>query len=340
MLPYTAPEPARANRPWQGQRKLPPATETRSCSSCPINPKISRQTAAKALVSQLDARIGPKAAVTISTVPTVGDWRWEAKLQKEHALGHSCKAFCLCGLWLWCGLCLRGRRRLPREGPEVKIKSRGRGRPQSHEPRKLGFAIAMKPKSSNLIRCTWPSNPLCIRYHDEEWGLPQHDDRALFEFLILEGAQAGLSWDTILQKRENYRAAFDSFDPNKIARYNLRKVQRLLGDQGIVRNRLKIASAVRNAKAFLIVQKEFGSFDRYIWQFVNKARANARRSTQLIPARTAESDAMSKDLKKRGFNFVGSTICYAFMQAVGMVNDHSIECFRYAQINRARRPRA
>ena len=167
-----------------------------------------------------------------------------------------------------------------------------------------------------------------------------HDDRRLFEFLVLEGAQAGLSWDTILQKRENYRAAFDGFDPQRIARYDRRKVQSLLRNPGIVRNRLKIASAVRNAKAFLIVQKEFGSFDRYIWQFVNKARANARRSTQLIPARTAESDAMSKDLKKRGFNFVGSTICYAFMQAVGMVNDHRVECFRYAQVNRAGRGRA
>ena len=198
----------------------------------------------------------------------------------------------------------------------------------------------MKAKSTNLVRCNWASNPLSIRYHDEEWGMPQHDDHILFEFLLLEGAQAGLSWDTILQKRENYRAAFDGFDPQRIARYDRRKVQSLLRNPGIVRNRLKIASAVRNAKAFLIVQKEFGSFDRYIWQFVNKARANARRSTQLIPARTAESDAMSKDLKKRGFNFVGSTICYAFMQAVGMVNDHRVECFRYAQVNRAGRGRA
>jgi len=198
----------------------------------------------------------------------------------------------------------------------------------------------MKAKSRNLVRCSWASNPLSIRYHDEEWGVPQHDDRVLFEFLLLEGAQAGLSWDTILQKRENYRAAFDGFDPQRIARYDRRKVQSLLRNPGIVRNRLKIASAVRNAKAFLIVQKEFGSFDRYIWQFVNKPRANARRSTQLIPARTAESDAMSKDLKKRGFNFVGSTMCYAFMQAVGMVNDHRVECFRYAQVNRAGRRRA
>jgi DNA-3-methyladenine glycosylase I len=152
----------------------------------------------------------------------------------------------------------------------------------------------------------------------------------LFEFLILEGAQAGLSWDTILRKRENYRAAFEGFDPKKIARYDRRKMQRLLRDEGIVRNRLKIASAVQNAKAFLAVQKEFGSFDAYIWQFVGgKPRVNVWRLGKKIPTRTAESDAMSKDLKKRGFNFVGSTICYAFMQAMGMVNDHAVECFRY-----------
>ena len=161
--------------------------------------------------------------------------------------------------------------------------------------------------------------------------MPQHDDRVLFEFLILEGAQAGLSWDTILQKRENYRAAFDGFDPEKVARYDLRKTQRLLLNQGIIRNRLKVASAVRNAEAFLAVQKEFGSFDRYIWQFVGgEPRVNHWRLGKKLPARTPESDAMSIDLKKRGFNFVGSTICYAFMQAVGMVNDHAVECFRYS----------
>ncbi len=199
----------------------------------------------------------------------------------------------------------------------------------------------MSPKSSNLTRCTWPSNPLSIRYHDEEWGVPQHDDRTLFEFLILEGAQAGLSWDTILQKRENYRAAFDQFDPERIARYDRRKQQSLLRNPGIIRNRLKVASAVRNAKAFLDVQKEFGSFDRYIWQFVGgKPRINAWRPGLKLPASTPESDAMSKDLKKRGFNFVGSTICYAFMQAVGMVNDHWVKCFRYAQVSRAGRRRA
>jgi DNA-3-methyladenine glycosylase I len=200
---------------------------------------------------------------------------------------------------------------------------------------------SMKPESRKLIRCAWPSNPLSIRYHDEEWGLPQHDDRVLFEFLILEGAQAGLSWDTVLQKRENYRAAFDDFSPQRIAGYDRRKLASLLRNPGIIRNRLKIASSVRNAKAFLDIQKEFGSFDSYIWQFVGgKPRVNAWRSGQRVPASTPESDAMSKNLKRRGFNFVGSTICYAFMQAVGMVNDHSIECFRYAQVNRTGRLRA
>jgi DNA-3-methyladenine glycosylase I len=183
------------------------------------------------------------------------------------------------------------------------------------------------------VRCPWASTELSIRYHDEEWGVPAHDDRTLFEFLILEGAQAGLSWNTILNKRENYRKALDGFDPQRIARYDRRKVQRLLHDPGIVRNKLKIASAVENAKAFLRIQEEFGSFDRYIWQFVGgKPRINARRSLKQIPARTPESDAMSKDLKKRGFKFVGSTICYAFMQAVGMVNDHVVECFRYQKL--------
>jgi DNA-3-methyladenine glycosylase I len=169
-------------------------------------------------------------------------------------------------------------------------------------------------------------------YHDREWGVPQHDDRVLFELLILEGAQAGLSWDTILHKRDNYRAAFDGFDATKIARYDRRKMQALMRNQGIVRNRLKISSAVENAKAFLTVQEEFGSFDRYIWQFVGgKPRVNGWKSLKQVPGRTAESDAMSKDLRKRGFNFVGSTICYAFMQATGMVNDHIVECFRYSE---------
>ena len=182
-----------------------------------------------------------------------------------------------------------------------------------------------------LVRCHWASgSELTMRYHDEEWGVPAHDDRTLFEFLILEGAQAGLSWETILNKRENYRAAFDQFDPGRVAAYDRRKMQRLLKDPGIVRNRLKISSAVGNAKAFLRVAEQFDSFDRYIWRFVDGApRVNSRKSPRQVPAKTAESDAMSKDLKARGFNFVGSTICYAFMQAVGMVNDHLVRCFRY-----------
>jgi DNA-3-methyladenine glycosylase I len=185
-------------------------------------------------------------------------------------------------------------------------------------------------KSVDRVRCAWASGELSVRYHDEEWGVPVHDDRTLFEFLILEGAQAGLSWSTILNKRENYRQAFDGFDAKRIARYDRRKVERLLRDPGIVRNKLKIASTIANAQAFLQVQKEFGSFDRYIWQFVGgKPRVNSPKSMKQVPASTPESDAMSKDLKKRGFRFVGSTICYAFMQAVGMVNDHVVECFRY-----------
>jgi DNA-3-methyladenine glycosylase I len=170
-----------------------------------------------------------------------------------------------------------------------------------------------------------------IKYHDKEWGRPVHDDRVLFEFLILEGAQAGLSWDTILNKRENYRRAFDRFDAARIAKYDKRKVRALLADPGIVRNRLKIASTISNAQAFLAVEKEFGTFDRYIWQFVGaKAKKNSRLTSRRVPARTRESDAMSKELKRRGFRFVGTTICYAFMQATGMVNDHARHCFRYA----------
>jgi DNA-3-methyladenine glycosylase I len=182
----------------------------------------------------------------------------------------------------------------------------------------------------DVIRCSWAKNELAIRYHDREWGVPQHDDRILFEFLVLEGAQAGLSWDTILRKRENYRAAFDNFDPAKIARYDRRRLRSLLGNEGIVRNRLKILSAVKNATAFVQVQKEFGSFNRYIWGFVDgRPQINSRKSSRDVPARTPQSDAMSKDLRKRGFSFIGSTICYAFMQATGMVNDHLVTCFRY-----------
>ena len=190
---------------------------------------------------------------------------------------------------------------------------------------------------SHLIRCPWPKTDLDIHYHDTEWGVPQHDDRVLFEFLILEGAQAGLSWSTILKKRENYRAALDQFDARRIAKYDDRKVAKLLADPGIVRNRLKIAATIRNATAFLEVQKEFGSFDKYLWQFIGgKPRQNAWNSLKQVPAKTPESDAMSKDLLKRGFKFVGSTICYALMQAVGMVNDHSVDCFRHAQVARLR----
>ncbi len=182
-------------------------------------------------------------------------------------------------------------------------------------------------------RCGWAKNELSIRYHDQEWGLPVHDDRVWFEFLILEGAQAGLSWDTILKKREHYRKVFDHFDPAKVARYGARKTAQLLADPGIVRNRLKVASAVQNAKAFLAVQKEFGSFDAYIWRFAGgKPMVNRRASIKDLPARTQESDALSKDLLRRGFKFVGSTICYALMQATGLVNDHTIDCFRHEEV--------
>jgi len=185
-----------------------------------------------------------------------------------------------------------------------------------------------------MNRCAWPQTELDIAYHDTEWGVPVHDDRRLFEMLILEGAQAGLSWSTILKKRENYRRAFDNFDARRIAKYDARNVSSLLADAGIVRNRLKIAATIQNAKAFLAVQKEFGSFDAYLWQFVGgKAIQNRRQSLKDIPPRTPESDAMSKDLLKRGFKFVGSTICYAFMQAVGMVNDHTVDCFRHKQLH-------
>jgi DNA-3-methyladenine glycosylase I len=184
-----------------------------------------------------------------------------------------------------------------------------------------------------MNRCPWPTNELSIAYHDAEWGVPVHDDRTLFEFLILEGAQAGLSWDTILKKRENYRRAYDNFDAKKIAKYDGRKIATLLADTGIVRNRLKIAASIQNAKAFLKVQKEFGTFDKYIWRFVGgKPIDNKLRSMKEIQPRTEISDAMSKDLLARGFKFVGSTICYAFMQATGMVNDHLVTCPRHAEL--------
>ena len=184
-----------------------------------------------------------------------------------------------------------------------------------------------------MNRCGWARNDLAIRYHDEEWGVPVHDDRRWFEFLILEGAQAGLSWDTILRKREHYRRAFAGFDPDAVARFDEARIESLLADPGIVRNRLKVTSAVKNARAFLKVQEEFGSFDAYIWRFVDgRPVRNAWRSLEEIPARTPLSDAMSKDLKKRGFTFVGTTICYALMQATGLVNDHLVGCFRHQEV--------
>jgi len=184
-----------------------------------------------------------------------------------------------------------------------------------------------------MKRCDWPKNELAIAYHDKEWGVPLHDDKGLFEFLILEGAQAGLSWDTILRKRENYRKAFDGFDVNKVARYTDKKVEKLLRNEGIIRNRLKVAAAVSNAKAFLKVQKEFGSFDKYIWGLIDgKPIVNKWKTTSQVPATSIVSDSISKDMKKRDFKFVGSTIIYAHLQATGMVNDHLTTCFRYREL--------
>src|SRR5438477_11385440 len=199
----------------------------------------------------------------------------------------------------------------------------------------------MTSENHDKPRCAWAKSDLMIAYHDTEWGVPQHDDRRLFEFLVLEGAQAGLSWETILKKRENYRAAFDQFEPASIARYGPRKRQSLLSDAGIVRNRLKIEATIQNARAFLAVQDEFGTFDEYVWGFVgHEPKQNAWMSIKEVPAKTLESDAMSKDLKRRGFKFVGSTICYAFMQAVGMVNDHLAGCFRHGELSKkARKPK-
>ncbi len=192
-----------------------------------------------------------------------------------------------------------------------------------------------------MDRCPWAKTDLYVQYHDGEWGVPVHDDRLLFEFLILEGAQAGLSWETILKKRKNYREAFDQFEPGLVAKYGQKKRMSLLADAGIVRNRLKIEAAIQNAQMFLAVQDEFGTFDKYIWGFIgNEQKQNAWKSIKEVPAKTSESDAMSNDLKRRGFKFVGSTICYAFMQAVGMINDHLVECFRHAQLSRtARKPK-
>ena len=189
-----------------------------------------------------------------------------------------------------------------------------------------------------IKRCHWATNELNIPYHDEEWGVPLHDDLRLFELLILEGAQAGLSWDTVLKKRPRYREVFDGFDVVKVARYDKKKVRELLRDAGIIRNKLKIAAAISNAQAFLKTQEEFGSFDKYIWQFVGgKPKQNAWKTHKRLPAKTVESEAMSKDLQKRGFRFVGSTICYSFMQATGMVNDHLVACFRYEDLEKGGR---
>ena len=186
---------------------------------------------------------------------------------------------------------------------------------------------------TDLTRCRWARTELDIAYHDREWGVPVHDDRLFFELLTLEGAQAGLSWSTILKKREGYREAFSGFDVARVARYTATRRERLMHDEGIVRNRLKIESTVQNARAFMAVQREFGTFDKYVWGFVGGSpQVNKRRGMSDIPVRTAESDALSKDLRKRGFKFVGTTICYAFMQATGMVNDHAVSCFRYEQL--------
>jgi len=189
-------------------------------------------------------------------------------------------------------------------------------------------------RDANLVRCHWAQKEINIPYHDEEWGVPVHDEKKWFELLILEGAQAGLSWDTILRKRARYREVFDRFDPAKVARYDKKKVRELLRDPGIIRNKLKIAATIENAQAFLKIQDEFRSFDTYVWRFVDgRPKQNAWKAHKQVPAKTPQSDALSKDLQKRGFRFVGSTICYALMQATGMVNDHLVSCFRYGEIS-------
>jgi DNA-3-methyladenine glycosylase I len=190
-------------------------------------------------------------------------------------------------------------------------------------------------EDAKMPRCAWAADELSIPYHDREWGVPVHDDRVLFEFLVLEGAQAGLSWNTVLKKRHNYRQAFDGFDPRLVAQYDERKVDQLLADSGIIRNRLKIQSAIVNARAFLAVQEEFGSFDGYLWSFVGgRPKVNRWRTLREIPTQTPEAEALSKDLKRRGFKFVGPTSCYAYMQSVGMVNDHTVDCYRHAEIEK------
>ncbi|MGH7670551.1 MAG: DNA-3-methyladenine glycosylase I [Gemmatimonadaceae bacterium] len=201
---------------------------------------------------------------------------------------------------------------------------------RQHRSPSASALLPVSPRGAAPVRCSWATSPLGIAYHDAEWGVPVHDDRVLFEFLTLEGAQAGLSWETILRKRDAYRTAFAGFDPAAVAGFSPARLEKLLVDPGIVRNRLKVASTISNARAFLKVQREFGSFDAYLWRFVGGApRVNRRRASQPLPASTPESDVLSCDLKARGFRFVGTTICYAFMQAVGLVNDHARTCFRY-----------
>jgi DNA-3-methyladenine glycosylase I len=223
---------------------------------------------------------------------------------------------------------------LAKSDSQHKIRRRAAAKtPAVQRPAIQQSGESAQPNADGLVRCHWARGPLMTAYHDREWGVPLHDDRKLFELLILEGAQAGLSWSTILNKRENYRKAFDNFDAEKIARYGARKVRKLMGNPGIVRNRLKIAATIANARAFLAIRKEFGTFDCYIWQFTaGKPIRNSWKDLRGVPARTTESDEMSKSLKNAGFRFVGSTICYAFMQATGMVNDHTVECFRYSEI--------
>ena len=225
----------------------------------------------------------------------------------------------------------RSRSDRPRRRPASRV-ARPRSRPGRGGSRGEPPRPAAAPGAAGQVRCGWARTEASIAYHDAEWGVPVRDDRRLFEMLILEGAQAGLSWETILRKRRGYRWAFDGFDPRRVARYDARKVRALLADPGIVRNRLKVEAAIANARAFLAVQKEFGSFSEYAWQFVGgQPIRKVRRVLREVPARTAESDAMSRDLSARGFRFVGSTICYAFMQATGMVDDHLVSCFRHGQ---------
>src|SRR5438552_2785576 len=321
--------------------------------------KITRCSSAASAEPTYGAAITVRPATTCSFVPGRSTSRKRSGPMCTSSRGASCRG------WTFQRLCQRSspstrstKSGQPRAGSgcvatALPAARRGRSRekvaetrgnlgfptpPRHAEPgrawRPTGAGSMLAPMARAVTRCGWcGTDPLYVSYHDEEWGVPVHDDQRLFEFLILEGAQAGLSWETILKKRETYRKAFDQFEPAVVAGYGQKKIDSLLADPGIIRNRLKIAAAIQNAKAFLAVQKEFGTFDVYIWQFVNgRAKQNAWKTFEHVPAKTAESDAMSKDLKRRGFKFVGSTICYAFMQAVGMVNDHVIDCFRHADL--------